>query len=153
MRIMINSSLSSTLDNTTGPDVGGTLEELAWLSCVFKDKSFKASIIKVFFSAAAYHIWRERNNRTFSGKCNPKEKIIQLILADLGDATISWRNVTRSFENWELCLSLGVTNRVFFSELLSVALFSDGLVANIVKVCFEVAVVVLFVLICLADGL
>uniref|UniRef100_A0A5B7BH22 Reverse transcriptase zinc-binding domain-containing protein n=1 Tax=Davidia involucrata TaxID=16924 RepID=A0A5B7BH22_DAVIN len=97
--------------------VGSYDQEIFWFLNHLSAKNFKTSIVKMLFSATGYHIWIERNNRVFIGKRQSQGQILNSALTEVSLASMVWRNVNRSYENWDLCLSLGLSEAVFHPSL------------------------------------
>lgn len=58
--------------------------EAAQLGQVFKGRSQVSAISRVAFSACIWHLWGERNRRIFEAKELPKDRLILLIVIDVG---------------------------------------------------------------------
>uniref|UniRef100_A0A5B7C0E9 Uncharacterized protein n=1 Tax=Davidia involucrata TaxID=16924 RepID=A0A5B7C0E9_DAVIN len=93
--------------------VGTFDQEIGWILNHLLTSGFKFFIVKVLLSTATYNIWFERNNRVFRGKRQSHLQVIQAIQAEVHAASVAWRNVKRTFANWELCLALGLSDYMF----------------------------------------
>ena len=50
-------------------------------------------IPKIFFGAAIYHIWKERNARTFRLEAKPKDRVLQDICYQVSlQVQVKWKN-------------------------------------------------------------
>uniref|UniRef100_A0A5B6YUZ1 Reverse transcriptase domain-containing protein n=1 Tax=Davidia involucrata TaxID=16924 RepID=A0A5B6YUZ1_DAVIN len=93
--------------------VGSWESELRWAIDHLKGKSFKTSLVKLAFSAVVYYIWQERNQRVFTGRKRDSETLVNVIQNAIFNATLSWRGIPKSFNNWMLSLSFGLADSIF----------------------------------------
>ncbi|KAG9144301.1 hypothetical protein Leryth_016951, partial [Lithospermum erythrorhizon] len=65
-------------------------------------KSFRSSLERIAMCCTIYHIWLERNMRTFAEKQQTRDQLIICICSTVMDKTISWRKVKKNKSNYEL---------------------------------------------------
>ena len=75
-----------------------------WAARVWKGKNPAHIIPKMAFGSAIYHLWRERNARSFKLEAKPKEKVLQNICHHISlQVIIKWRtdpHLSHYLDNW-----------------------------------------------------
>ncbi|KAM3344365.1 hypothetical protein P3S68_024072 [Capsicum galapagoense] len=61
----------------------GWTDEIQWISTHAKGKHLRAAILRMSFVATVYHIWLERNQRTFQQKKRTIDTLIKRIIQDI----------------------------------------------------------------------
>ena len=90
------------LEIGSSPTTWGALVE--WAAGYWKKKTPPHIIPRIFFGAAIYHIWKERNARTFRSEAKPEGRILRDICYQVSLQTrIKWRNDPQLPQLLELC--------------------------------------------------
>ena len=77
---------------------------MEWAAEAWKKKTPTHIISKMFFGAAVYHIWRERNARSFRMEVKPRERVLQDIYSQVSlQIEAKWKrdpHLSQYIERW-----------------------------------------------------
>ena len=86
-------------------------EVMVFAGSKFKGGKFTARIGRLAFNVIVYCLWQERNNMIFSSTCRTEYAVLKDVEYYIVAKMWNW-SVSRSYDNWVICKSWGIDERV-----------------------------------------
>ncbi|GAV79405.1 hypothetical protein CFOL_v3_22870 [Cephalotus follicularis] len=83
------------------------IEEIHWMIDHSRGHTFPATVRKLAFAASVYHIWLERNRRSFKNQFLPVLEIIRKIRQDVAWKLLTGGKIQRRERHHSICINWG----------------------------------------------